>query len=152
MSTHLTHRQQLLQAWDHLALVVETFHRLQQDRGEIGDRASAVQGPLKRAAHLVLHLFPEFFVEPEEAFDQLREAHPGWMHPAQILGSSRPLGTQLIDVCDRRLDGAGGAARSELLEIREKLERALRIEESARRRRLSRRLPDRKLDLSGHKD
>jgi len=145
-------RQDVIQAWDHLALVVETFHRLERDPGGIGDRAAAVQGPLKRAAHLVLHLFPELFVEPGEAFEQLWEAHPDWMHPAPILGSPRPSGAQLLDVCNQRLDGAEGIARTELLEIREKLERITRIEESARRRRLSRRLPNRKLDLSGHKD
>ncbi len=59
-----------------------------------------------------------------------------WRHPAQVLRPPRPELGRLLAGCEARLEEAEGEARKRLEGVREKLERAVRLEERARRRRL----------------
>ena len=74
--------------------------------------------------------------EMEHGLDQLIATDPArWSHPTQVLPRPCPEFHRLLAACLLRLEDASGEARRQLEEIREKLERAVRIEESARRRR-----------------
>ena len=67
--------------------------------------------------------------------DQLLAAGTEWHHPVQVLGRPHRDYTKLLAACTRRLERARGARRRHLVEITVKLERALRIEEGARKKR-----------------
>lgn len=69
--------------------------------------------------------------------DELLDA-PTWSHPSQVLARPRPPLEALLEACVARLQQAEGDARQQLLEVREKLERSFRIDETARRRRRNR--------------
>lgn len=62
-----------------------------------------------------------------------------WMHPFQVLPRPRPSVDALLEACIARMKGAEGSQWQELYAVREKLERTLQIEETARRRRRTRR-------------
>ncbi len=70
----------------------------------------------------------------EAALTDLVQA-TGWEHPAQVLSSPRPDSRAILEVCDARLEALAGASRRRLAEVRRKLERTVRFEEEARRRR-----------------
>ena len=59
-----------------------------------------------------------------------------WQHPTQILDRPRANFESLLRACIERRQRARGKKRRHLMEVEEKLERATRIAESARRRRL----------------
>ncbi len=65
-------------------------------------------------------------------------ATPGWEHPASLLEPPRPELGELLAACRSRLETAAGGERQRLAEVEARLERAHRIEESARRRRWQR--------------
>ncbi len=79
--------------------------------------------------------------EVEARLDQLVAAHASeWAHPAQVLRRPFPELGALLASCLQRLAGrddrkAGGDARERLESVKENLERAVRIEGNARRRR-----------------
>lgn len=70
--------------------------------------------------------------------DQLLAAQQ-WSHPSQVFLRPRPPLKPLLEACAARLEKAQGEERQSLLEVQEKLERAIRIEEVASRRRRNRR-------------
>ncbi len=73
----------------------------------------------------------------EHALDLLVAADVSrWRHPAQVLRSPRPDFRRLLAGCEARLEEAGGETRERLEGVREKLERAAKIEEKARQRRV----------------
>lgn len=71
-----------------------------------------------------------------------------WSHPSQVLVRPRPPLSRLLGACVARIEMQGkaatdegtsnGGSRTQLLEAQEKLERAIRIEETARKRRRNR--------------
>ncbi len=61
-----------------------------------------------------------------------------WSHPSQVFQRPRPPLAPLLEACVARLNGAEGTDHRRLIEVREKLERAIRIEEAASRRRRNR--------------
>lgn len=62
-----------------------------------------------------------------------------WSHPSQVLVRPRPPWSLLLDACSARLEANDDAsAAMRLRPVQEKLERAIRIEEKARRRRHNR--------------
>ncbi len=72
----------------------------------------------------------------EAGLDLLVEADASrWAHPVQVLSRPRPELGALLAGCVRRLEGAGDKVRERLESVRGKLERAVRIEDTARRRR-----------------
>ncbi len=58
-----------------------------------------------------------------------------WSHPTEILGRPCRAFSRLLDGCHARLESANGERQPHLESVREKLERAVRIEAKARRRR-----------------
>jgi len=66
--------------------------------------------------------------------DQLIEAE-GWSHPVQVLERPRSDFRALLAACRQRLREARGGEHNRLSEVRQRLERAVRIAESARDRR-----------------
>lgn len=78
----------------------------------------------------------------ELQLDRLVESE-SWEHPIQVLERPRPSLEDLIRVCDERIErSAAEGARARLVVVREKIERALRIADSARRRRNRRKKGD----------
>ncbi|MEE8523807.1 MAG: hypothetical protein V3T72_07725 [Thermoanaerobaculia bacterium] len=73
----------------------------------------------------------------ELAVDRLLESSD-WEHPTQMLERPRPDFGKLFAACRRRLAGAGPNERIEVTSVTAKVERAARIEESARARRVRR--------------
>lgn len=75
--------------------------------------------------------------------DQLIEAEE-WSHPVQVLERPRSDFRALLAACRRRLREARGRERSRLADVRRRLERTVRIAESARnrRRRMGKLSPD----------
>ena len=65
----------------------------------------------------------------------LTAGEQGWSHPTEILGRPCPDFAQLLAGCRARLDTAVGKCRRRLESIHEKLERAVRVDAKARRRR-----------------
>lgn len=70
----------------------------------------------------------------ELAVDQLLESS-NWEHPTQQLERPRPAFAKILAVCHRRLAAAGKDEVWEIAAVTDKMERAVRIEESARARR-----------------
>ncbi len=58
-----------------------------------------------------------------------------WAHPTEVLGRPCPDFAGLRDVCSHRLKSASGGRRQHLETVFEKLERAAKVEATARRRR-----------------
>ncbi len=58
-----------------------------------------------------------------------------WFHPTQVLSRPYPDPGALLAGCNRRLESAGDKTREQFLSVRSKLQRAVRIESQARRRR-----------------
>ena len=74
--------------------------------------------------------------EVEAGLDRLLDADPSrWAHPTQVLSRPYPELSDLLACCLRRLEDVLGAERRQLVAVRKKLERAVRIEGNARRRR-----------------
>jgi hypothetical protein len=72
----------------------------------------------------------------ELQLDQLLEAHPeDWSHPIQVLERPRAGLPSMLRACRLRMLSAQGNRRKRLLEVRDKLERAVRIARSAEKRR-----------------
>ncbi len=72
----------------------------------------------------------------EAGLEQLVEADAArWAHPVQVLSRPRPELGALLVACGRRLESAADETRERLLSVKGKLVRAVRIEDSARRRR-----------------
>lgn len=65
--------------------------------------------------------------------------HDDWTHPSQILPRPRPSLASLFEACIARMKKTKGPGWQDLYAVREKLERTLQIEETARRRRRARR-------------
>lgn len=61
-----------------------------------------------------------------------------WTHPSQVLARPRPSLATLLEACIARMKKTEGPGWQELYAVREKLERTLQIEETARRRRTRR--------------
>ncbi len=75
----------------------------------------------------------------ELQLDRLVETD-SWEHPIQVLERPRPSLADLLRVCDERIERSEAEGkRARLIVVREKIDRALRIADSARRRRTRRR-------------
>ncbi len=82
-----------------------------------------------------------FLAELDVALERLIAAGDAeWSHPTQILRPCPDYG-QLLAACRARLESADGDHRRQLESVEEKLERAVRIEANARRRRAAAGLP-----------
>lgn len=76
-------------------------------------------------------------LQDELQLDRLLEFEPdSWAHPIQILTKPRSPFVNLLEACRRRLVKAEGEDHERLSRVEEKLERAMELEERARRRRL----------------
>ena len=73
----------------------------------------------------------------EIQLDQLIAAEE-WSHPVQVLERPRSDLRDLLAASRRRLRGLRGQEKARLVVVRQRLERAVRIAETARRRRLRR--------------
>ncbi len=74
--------------------------------------------------------------EIEAGLDRLLDADKSrWAHPTQVLSRPYPELSDLLACCLRRLEDVSGSERRQLQSVRIKLERAVRIEGNARRRR-----------------
>lgn len=125
----LTCRRSLLAAAADALAAVE---RLPRDSGDVDpvDRRVA-EGLLETLSRLVALLDVHM---PDLALARLLAAAPGWEHPAEILERPRPSYRLLARLAAERLAEADPAPRRLRVTL-ERLERAARIEEAARRRR-----------------
>jgi hypothetical protein len=82
-----------------------------------------------------------FSLEVESQLNRLVAAPVAWTHPSQVLPRPRIAYSDLLMACRMlatRVESEEEAYRTRLEEVQEKLERAVRIETSARRRREAR--------------
>jgi hypothetical protein len=92
-----------------------------------------------------LHALPESFPDSlsrdrawtradlDRALDQLVET-AGWEHPSQVLDRPRPGYRTLLALCEVRIEDSEAPSRDRLTEVRDKLERSVRIADEARQR------------------
>lgn len=124
-------------------------HRLMGGDGEWEPTVEEVVGWLRHLRDTDSGLLPWALVSvrlDHRALSILQELHldqllmaPEWSHPSQVFQRPRPPLIPLLEACVARLDGgAAGEDAQGLTAVREKLERAIRIEEAASRRRRNR--------------
>lgn len=95
---------------------------------ETAPQEAAAGGRVLLAAHS--HLLAELDVALERLV-----AAPQWAHPTEILGRPCPDLTQLLAASATRLEWENGDRRQPLEAVHQKLERAVRLEAKARKRR-----------------
>lgn len=89
----------------------------------------------------------------EVQLDALAARNPiAWNHPVQVLARPRSPYGVLLAACRRRLDVAALEDQERLLSVAGKLERAIELEERARRRRQLRQAKEREERRSGVED
>ncbi len=98
----------------------------------IGEAAAVVSVAVEHALMSFELFFPA--VRVEKALDLLI-AERGWETPGQVLAGPRPPLRKLLVACEDRLEAGEPDDRQRLIEVRDLLQRAIRIDEAGRRRR-----------------
>lgn len=101
---------------------------------------------VKAAGRGLIAPYERFLAELDVSLERLIDAGAAWSHPIQVLGRPCPDFSQLLAACHERiaseqdrLVGEHADRRRHLETVRQKLERAVRVEARARQRRQKRR-------------
>jgi hypothetical protein len=105
------------------------------------DRAQLALDTVFDALHALPESFPDSLSQDrawtrsdlERALDQLVES-AGWEHPSQALERPRPDYRTLLALCEVRLEDPEVPGRDRVVDVRDKLERSVRIADEARER------------------
>ena len=119
--------------------LVEIHKLLEAEAPELArrrpDQARSVTVAGWAVSEAIRHLRLAFpMVGAKAAFRELVVA-TDWEYPGEVLSPPRPDFGAILRVCEARLEEAEGAFRQHLAEIHRKLDKAVRIDEEARRRR-----------------
>ena len=107
-----------------------------EELGALWHQMDLAPPPVEAAGRWLIDERQDAVAALDRSLAKLVAADPAsWRWPTQILRRPCPQFRWLLDSCVDRLKSASGASRRRLQGVREKLERAVRIEESARRRR-----------------
>ena len=95
----------------------------------VGDAAAVVGVAVEHARVSFELFFPA--VRVEKALDLLLDA--SWVTPGQVLAGPQPSLRKILVACEDRLKARGPGTAERLTEVRDLLQRAIRVEESGRR-------------------
>lgn len=106
--------------------LLELLRLLRSERRDLIDTATLLMAASPHAEGLRVEIQLDFLVERDP---------DSWNHPVQILLPPRSPYSALLDACQRRIESTGEDEEHALYKVALKLERAIVLEERAKRRR-----------------